>query len=154
MVNPRWSRELCWGGSRTGLVRRAASLRGVQKPQEACVLYYAIRSGDRNRYSIESHEAETFSMKIPFACPSCNAAGSADAAFIGRQVRCKHCGERFAIPDPDDPDADVYAIEGAAEEPAQDDSASQDQSTFFVPSRSTARRAATRRPGRSDPRLD
>ena len=136
MVNPRWSRELCWGGSRTGLVRRAASLRGVQNPQEACVLYYAIRSGDRNRYSIESHEAETFSMKIPFACPSCNATGSADAAFIGRQVRCKHCGERFAIRDPDDPNADVYALEGAAEEPAQDDAMGLDQSTFFTPSRS------------------
>jgi hypothetical protein len=74
-------------------------------------------------------------MKIPFACPSCNATGSADAAFIGRQVRCKHCGTRFAIPDPDDPDADVYALEGASDAPAQDDSASEAQSTFFVPSR-------------------
>ena len=136
MVNPRWSRELCWGGSRTGFVRRAASLRGVQKPQEACLLYYAIRSCGRNWYSIESEEAETLSMKIPFACPSCNATGSADAAFIGRQVRCKHCGARFAIPDPDDPNADVYALEGAFDAPAQDDSASEAQSTFFVPSRS------------------
>src|SRR4051794_34499291 len=75
-------------------------------------------------------------MKIPFACPSCNASGSADAAFIGRQVRCKHCGERFAIPDPDDPNADVYALEGAADEPAQDDAMGLDQSTFFTPSRS------------------
>jgi hypothetical protein len=75
-------------------------------------------------------------MKIPFACPSCNATGSADAAFIGRQVRCKHCGARFTIPDPDDPDADVYALEGASDAPAQDDSASEAQSTFFVPSRS------------------
>ena len=116
------------------------------------MLYYAIRSGDRNRYSIESDEAETFSMKIPFACPSCNATGSADAAFIGRQVRCKHCGERFAIPDPDDPNADVYALEGAAEEPAQDDATGQAQSTFFVPSRSDGTPGATRRPGRSDPR--
>jgi hypothetical protein len=74
-------------------------------------------------------------MKIPFACPSCNATGSADVAFVGRQVRCKHCGTRFAIPDPDDPEADVYALEGTADEPAQDDAASPAQSTFFVPSR-------------------
>jgi hypothetical protein len=77
-------------------------------------------------------------MKIPFECPSCNASGSADAAFIGRQVRCKHCGTRFAIPDPDDPDANVYALEGAADEPAQEDATSLDQSTFFVPSRADA----------------
>jgi hypothetical protein len=75
-------------------------------------------------------------MKIPFACPSCNATGSADAAFIGRQVRCKHCGTRFAIPDPDDPEANIYALEGAADEPAQDDATSLTQSTFFTPSRS------------------
>jgi hypothetical protein len=80
--------------------------------------------------------AETLGMKIPFACPSCNASGSADVAFIGRQVRCKHCGTRFAIPDPDDPEANVYALEGAADEPAQDDATSLGQSTFFVPSRS------------------
>jgi hypothetical protein len=99
------------------------------------LLYNAIRSCGRNWYSIESDEAETLSMKIPFACPSCNATGSADAAFIGRQVRCKHCGARFTIPDPDDPDADVYALEGAADEPAQEDATGLAQSTFFVPSR-------------------
>ena len=75
-------------------------------------------------------------MKIPFACPSCNATGSADAAFIGTQVRCKHCGARFAIRDPDDTEADVYAIEGAADEPRQEDATGMGQSTFFTPSRS------------------
>jgi hypothetical protein len=95
-----------------------------------------MRSSDCNPYSIESHAAETLSMRIPFACPSCNATGSADAAFIGTQVRCKHCGARFAIPDPDDPEANIYALEGAADEPAQDDATSLGKSTFFVPSRS------------------
>lgn len=37
-------------------------------------------------------------MKVEFACPSCGAGGSADAAFAGRRARCKHCGERFTIP--------------------------------------------------------
>jgi transcription elongation factor Elf1 len=79
--------------------------------------------------------AETLSMKISFACPSCNATSSADAAFIGRQVRCKHCGTRFAIRDPDDPEEDVYSLERAADEPAQEDVTNPAQSTFFVPSR-------------------
>ena len=37
-------------------------------------------------------------MKISFACPSCGAAGSADEALVGRQVRCKPCQHRFVIP--------------------------------------------------------
>ena len=40
-------------------------------------------------------------MHVSFACPSCNATGSVDAVHIGKQVRCKHCGTRFAIPDPE-----------------------------------------------------
>jgi hypothetical protein len=39
-------------------------------------------------------------MKIPFACPSCSAAGSVDAAAAGKSARCKHCGHRFTIPNP------------------------------------------------------
>ena len=39
-------------------------------------------------------------MRIPFACPSCAAAGSADAAAAGKTARCKHCGHRFTIPRP------------------------------------------------------
>jgi hypothetical protein len=39
-------------------------------------------------------------MKISFACPSCGASGSADEAFVGRQVRCKPCQHRFVIPGP------------------------------------------------------
>jgi hypothetical protein len=88
-------------------------------------------------------------MKIPFACPSCNASGSADAAYVGTQVRCKHCGARFAIPNPDDPEEDVYALEGATNEPAADAATSPDQSVFFVPSRvdntATGARAAKKK---------
>ena len=38
-------------------------------------------------------------MRVSFACPSCNAAGTVDAIHVGKQVRCKHCGAHFAIPD-------------------------------------------------------
>jgi hypothetical protein len=39
-------------------------------------------------------------MRIPFACPSCAATGSADASAAGKSARCKHCGHRFTIPGP------------------------------------------------------
>ena len=39
-------------------------------------------------------------MRIPFACPSCAATGSADAAAAGKTARCKHCGHHFTIPMP------------------------------------------------------
>jgi predicted Zn finger-like uncharacterized protein len=55
-------------------------------------------------------------MKIPFACPSCGAAGTVDASFIGRNGRCKHCGHRFTIPDPSETEPQGYAI---AEPPKQ-----------------------------------
>ncbi|QEH38816.1 hypothetical protein OJF2_74260 [Aquisphaera giovannonii] len=50
-------------------------------------------------------------MRISFACPSCNAGGSADAAYIGREVRCRQCNTRFAIRDPEASGPDVYALE-------------------------------------------
>jgi hypothetical protein len=74
-------------------------------------------------------------MRIPFACPSCNATGSADAVHIGKQVRCKHCGARFTIPNPDEPGADVYALEEQAEEPARGSFMSSPEGALFVPSR-------------------
>ena len=55
-------------------------------------------------------------MKVSFACPSCNAAGSVDAVHIGKQVRCKHCGAHFAIPDPEASQPDVYALEESSAE--------------------------------------
>jgi hypothetical protein len=75
-------------------------------------------------------------MRIPFACPSCNAAGSADAVHIGKQVRCKHCGARFAMPSPDEPEADTYALEEPDEEPARGRSMGPPEGgSSFVPSR-------------------
>ena len=50
-------------------------------------------------------------MRVSFACPSCNAAGTVDAIHVGKQVRCKHCGAHFAIPDGEMPEADIYALE-------------------------------------------
>ena len=50
-------------------------------------------------------------MRISFACPSCNASGSVDAVHIGKQVRCKYCKARFAIPDQEAAKPDVYALE-------------------------------------------
>ena len=49
-------------------------------------------------------------MKIRFACPSCAAAGTVDSAYSGKQVKCKHCGAHFTIPDPDAPEEDGYAL--------------------------------------------
>ena len=154
MINPRWSREhCCWGGSRTGLVRRVASLRGVQKPQEACLLYYAIRSCGRNWYSIECMRREAFSMKIPFACPSCNATGSPSGRRVQWQAGpLQALRRRLRDPDADDPEADVYALKGRLTNQAQEDATGLGQSTFFIPSRCDGNQAATRRPGRSDPR--
>jgi predicted Zn finger-like uncharacterized protein len=56
-------------------------------------------------------------MKIPFACPSCAASGSVDAAAAGRSARCKHCGHRFTIPipGPDAAEPDVFPLEEPAE---------------------------------------
>ncbi len=54
-------------------------------------------------------------MNVSFACPSCNARGSVDAVHIGKQVRCKHCGDRFAIPDPETSHPDVYDLEAPPE---------------------------------------
>ncbi len=54
-------------------------------------------------------------MKILFACPSCAAAGSVDAAAAGKVARCKHCGHRFTISSPDAAESEVYALEEPTE---------------------------------------
>jgi hypothetical protein len=50
-------------------------------------------------------------MRVSFACPSCGAGGSAEESFVGRPVRCRHCGHRFAIPAPGETASEVYDLE-------------------------------------------
>jgi hypothetical protein len=57
-------------------------------------------------------------MRIPFACPSCAATGSVDAAAAGKPARCKHCGHRFTLPGPGAAEPEVFALEEPAEEAA------------------------------------
>ncbi len=85
-------------------------------------------------------------MKIAFACPSCGAPGSADEAFVGRTVRCKHCGHRFPIPGTDSSaDDDGYGLD-AAEAPRPPPSTAPpvyvssrgDEPAVFVPRRKAA----------------
>src|SRR5271157_3662195 len=77
-------------------------------------------------------------MNVSFACPSCNAAGSVDAVHIGKQVRCKHCGAHFAIPDPQDPQPEVYALEEPSPQAARARSNSPAEDAVFVPARADA----------------
>lgn len=49
-------------------------------------------------------------MKTPFACPSCAGAGAVDAALVGRQVWCTHCGHHFTLAIAGAPEAEVYAM--------------------------------------------
>src|SRR4051812_5167041 len=75
-------------------------------------------------------------MKIPFACPSCHATGSAEAAHAGKSVRCKHCGTRFAIPAPETrEDEDIYSLEEPDESTARAPSSGLAQQSSFVRSR-------------------
>ena len=74
-------------------------------------------------------------MRVSFACPSCNAAGTVDAIHVGKQVRCKHCGAHFAIPDGETPESDVYALEEPAAPSARGISDTQVQNAIFVPAR-------------------
>ncbi len=57
-------------------------------------------------------------MKIPFACPSCGATGSVEAASVGKPARCKHCGHRFNIPGPGAAEPGVFSLVEPAEEAA------------------------------------
>ncbi|WP_165227526.1 hypothetical protein [Aquisphaera insulae] len=98
-------------------------------------------------------------MRVPFACPSCHASGSAESAYIGREVRCKHCNTRFTIPDPESPASDTYDLEERAEPVRRGAAVGAGAEAVFVPSRKDDRpgkprkakgAAATskRRPGR------
>ena len=94
-------------------------------------------------------------MKIPFACPSCAAAGSVDAAAAGRSARCKHCGHRFTIPDPGSAaEPEVFALEERPEETGGAGYAvmSPVPVSAFVPTRGDEPTdAAPRKPKRSAP---
>ena len=78
-------------------------------------------------------------MKVRFACPSCDAAGTVDAVHIGKQVRCKHCGAHFAIPDPEMPSPTFMPWKSRSEQPASRGSA--------TPARRSGLRAGTRETG-------
>jgi hypothetical protein len=69
--------------------------------------------------NVENRPTESCRMKMQFACPSCGAAGSMDASLSGKQVRCRQCKYRFAIPSPGEPEDEGYALDvpigGAAE---------------------------------------
>jgi hypothetical protein len=51
------------------------------------------------------------------------------------QARCRQCGARFTIPEANDPESDVYALEASLEEPARSTPASPAERPVFVPSR-------------------
>lgn len=78
-------------------------------------------------------------MNVSFACPSCNASGSVDAVHIGKQVRCKHCGAHFAIPDPEDSQPDIYALEEPPPQAPRARSKKPAEDAVFVPARTDSR---------------
>jgi hypothetical protein len=92
-------------------------------------------------------------MKIPFACPSCGATGSVDAASVGKPARCKHCGHRFNIPGPGAAEPEVFSLAEPAEEAAGAGYAVGSppvQGSVFAPKRGDEPAAdAPRRPKRS-----
>ena len=93
-------------------------------------------------------------MKIPFACPSCAAAGTVDASAAGKSARCKHCGHRFTIPipGPGAAEPEVFPLEEPAGAPAGGGYAVMDPVpvSTFVPARGDEpATAAPRRPKRS-----
>ncbi len=83
-------------------------------------------------------------MNVSFACPSCNASGSVDAVHIGKQARCKHCGAHFSIPDPEDSQPDVYALEEPSPQAARARSNSPVEDAVFLPARADATSAVGR----------
>ena len=87
-------------------------------------------------------------MNVSFACPTCNASGSVDAVHVGKQVRCKHCGARFAIPVPGASQPDVYDLEEPQERSTRSTSKNLAEDAVFVPARADAT-SAINRPRRS-----
>ena len=73
---------------------------------------------------------------ITFACPSCAAKGSADEAVIGKQVRCKLCGRRFAAGIVVESQPDVYQLTEPSEEPAEVGERNMETGSAFVSTRS------------------
>src|SRR4051812_1718221 len=89
-------------------------------------------------------------MRIPFACPSCHATGSAEAAHAGKSVRCKHCGTRFVIPVAEtQEDEDVYSLEEPDQSTPRPPSSGPAQQSSFVRSRVDAATDESRRKQRS-----
>src|SRR4051794_29112318 len=97
-------------------------------------------------------------MNVGVSCPSCGAPGLVDESFAGRQVRCKHCRYRFAVPAVGEEQPDGYALEGPdrdrADVPAMPDRGSE---SVYAPTRSDepvmkARRRPTKRPGSASAR--
>ena len=74
-------------------------------------------------------------MKISFACPACGALGSADDSLVGRQVRCKPCQHRFAIPGPVVESDDGYRLDEPAREAFASDKMIPPAEAVFVASR-------------------
>jgi predicted Zn finger-like uncharacterized protein len=75
-------------------------------------------------------------MKISFACPACGASGSVDEALVGRQVRCKPCQHRFAIPRPGiESEDDGYLLEEPAREAVAGGASGSPGEAVFVASR-------------------
>ncbi|SIO28266.1 MJ0042 family finger-like domain-containing protein [Singulisphaera sp. GP187] len=56
-------------------------------------------------------------MKIPLTCPACGATSTVDAAFSGRQGRCKQCNHRFMIPKSGESHPETYTLDEPAEAP-------------------------------------
>lgn len=74
-------------------------------------------------------------MRIRFACPSCGAAGTVDAASAGKSARCKQCGGRFTIPGPEQPRADVYPLDEPDQDVSRTPEPAGEPSSTFVASR-------------------
>lgn len=68
-------------------------------------------------------------------CPSCGASGTADTIHAGKQIRCKHCQYRFAIPDPDKPEVEGYSLEDPDPVAVPIESLSRSEAPVFVASR-------------------
>jgi hypothetical protein len=90
-------------------------------------------------------------MRISFACPSCAAGGSVDASAAGRLARCKHCGCRFTIPRPGEPDTAGYSLEGPDEPSDSSHATVPPPDSTFVRSRRENATAPPRQPKRRAP---
>ncbi len=90
-------------------------------------------------------------MRIPFACPSCAAAGTVDASVAGRPARCKYCGCDFTLPSVGEPEPVGYALEETVERTDPVTAFSPPSGSTFVQSRGDNATAPPRRPKRRAP---